>query len=317
MQPKLRKFLERVMRSPVVWANFGPASQILARAISPLPPPILLLSLPRSGSSWVGNILGLSNASLYLREPINQSYLDAYGRSSETVFEVTSRQGSSKYKAFADSAFMGLPVFSSSIVMFPEQWSLGKRAKRRLVIKEVNPLAVAWLVESYRPKVIYLIRHPAAVANSFARLGWVGKQFEHRFTAETLAKGNFKHERFSSSFWAEQGALQAVILQLVLDELERNSRFIVTKYEDLCANPLAAYQKLYAFAELEWDSSFEEQILLHSNAPESDRSDGYNIFRNSRTMIDVWRSELSAEEIDALKEAYLSYDPRYYGPEEW
>ena len=44
-------------------------SRLIAAVIKPRDPPILLVSLPRGGSSWIGGILGSAKESLYLREP--------------------------------------------------------------------------------------------------------------------------------------------------------------------------------------------------------------------------------------------------------
>ena len=98
-------------RSPVLWANMGKVSQILAHAFSTVSPPILILSIPRSGSSWVGKILGLSSTSLYLREPITQTYLSHEKVNALSVFEVTHRNLPSTYRASSAAAFIGLPIF--------------------------------------------------------------------------------------------------------------------------------------------------------------------------------------------------------------
>ena len=60
---------------PVNWARWGPVSSFLARKFKTAAPPILVFSLPRSGSSWVGEILGSASNALYLREPMTQSNL--------------------------------------------------------------------------------------------------------------------------------------------------------------------------------------------------------------------------------------------------
>jgi hypothetical protein len=71
-----------------LWAPWGPVSRLIARSAPPLCPATLVISLPRSGSSWVGKTLGLSDTALYLREPITQSYLRRFGYSNPSVFSV-------------------------------------------------------------------------------------------------------------------------------------------------------------------------------------------------------------------------------------
>lgn len=47
------------------------------------------------------------------------------------------------------------------------------RSKRTLLIKEVNPIGVEFFVDRYFPKIVLILRHPAAVADSFKRMGWL------------------------------------------------------------------------------------------------------------------------------------------------
>lgn len=157
-------------RKPVWWEKIPFINQLVVKAIPLSGKPALVISLPRSGSSWIGRILGGAPNATYLREPLTQSNL-ALGASS-TVFYVDPQLPPHSYTQFADYAFTGLPAFSTGIVQTPSQWSLLSRINKRLVLKEVNPLALAWLCETYRPRIIYLVRHPAAVALSYWRLGW-------------------------------------------------------------------------------------------------------------------------------------------------
>jgi hypothetical protein len=100
-------------------------------------------------------------------------------RQAETNFYVDPDDPPAAYAASARAAFSGLPSFAlpaerpTRIVRHPGQWSLRQRRQRRLVIKEINPFACEWLLKTYSPRVIYLVRHPAAVALSNARLGFM------------------------------------------------------------------------------------------------------------------------------------------------
>ena len=55
------------------------AGELIAAAAPVRQPPVLLTSLPRSGSSWIGRILGSADEALYLREPLTQAYLKRIG----------------------------------------------------------------------------------------------------------------------------------------------------------------------------------------------------------------------------------------------
>ena len=302
--------------SPATWASFGPLSRFIAHSIPPASPPILVVSMPRSGSSWVGKFLGVASEALYLREPINQSYLQETGPS-PSVFEVNVAKLPPAYKASAASAFAGLPVFPKFIVKYPQQWELSERRRRHLVIKEVNPLALDWMIQDYRPKVIYLIRHPAAVAYSFFRLGWTALDFRGIFSQSTLTSENLEPERFADSFWAGQGAFQAIVLKRALKLLEGYQDSTIVRFEDLCTRPAEIFRGLYEFCGFHWNANLEREIQKHSNSSKQYQVGGYDLERNSAAMINRWQTEISEENLAQIRQAYLSYNPAFYGPEEW
>src|SRR3990170_2276289 len=125
----------RMRAVPVGWARFGPLSGFIARRVPTLRPPLLLLAFPRSGSSWVGEILGSAKNALYLREPLSQGLNVRNGRRGTVTLQVDAAYGRDM-----DRAFLGLPTFPRHVVLFPKQWNLRGRPAARVVIKEVNPL---------------------------------------------------------------------------------------------------------------------------------------------------------------------------------
>jgi hypothetical protein len=310
---RLRKMLPY---SPVTWAKFGPVSHFIARSIPSASPTILVLSLPRSGSSWIGNSLGMAREASYLREPVNQSYLAKTGPL-PVIFEVNAAKLPQTYKAFGASAFAGLPAFPNSIVKYPQQWPLSDRRRRHIVIKEVNPLALDWIIKEHRPKIIYLVRHPAAVANSFFTLGWTALGFESRFSQETLNSENFELERFSGSFWAGQGAFQAIVLKRAVKSLEGYGDYRIVRYEDLCTRPTEIFSQLYEFCGFEWNANLEAEIQRHSTTSKQYQVGRYDLERNSAQLTNKWKTEISEENLAQLQNAYLFYNPPYYGPEDW
>ena len=302
-------------KSPVLWANYGWLSALINRQMRPLQPAILILSLPRSGSSWVGEMLGASPSAMYLREPITQTYISR-SPGKPSFFEIDKNHPPQSYVNSAANVFSGMPLFDPSIIRFPKQWSLLKRRKKRIVIKEVNPLALAWIIEQFQPRIIYLIRHPAAVAQSFSKLEWTGRQFETRFFPETLESKIQTYKDFTSSFWSEHGALQAVILRQTLELLQNYGNFKLIKFEDICADPLAAFRELFDFAELNWNKKIQDYIEEHTLPSETD-DDNYGTFRNSRLEINKWRDQIPKENLLEIKNAYLSFDPPYYKQQQW
>ncbi|MGH7822986.1 MAG: sulfotransferase [Candidatus Binatia bacterium] len=304
--------------SPVWWARSPRLAEWTRRWI-PLPEPsVLVLSLPRSGSSWVGETLGFARDAAYLREPVTQTYMMRVRREGPSFFELRPGTLPPGYRLAADSAFRGIPRFHRGIVTRPDQWRVRGLANRRVVVKEVNPLAAGWLIRKFHPRVIYLFRHPAAVAGSFHRLGWTGEQLESRFSAETLRSRFAGYERFRGSFWAQHGAMQAAVLTLVLEELAGRPDCRFVYYEELCAEPLRVFRELFDFAGLAWEAAIEAKISAHSRDGTASRADRYSTARRSAEMTDVWRRDLSGAAISDVRAGFLAYPQKLYsGPEHW
>jgi len=281
------------------WARLGPVSTYLARQLKPQEPPTLVLSMPRSGSSWVGETLGHAPNALYLREPISQRHLShcrRTGREPTVVFDVDPATASPVYAQAAQVAFLGLPLFPPYVVKNPRQWGLGSRASRRLVIKEVNPRACAWLVGLYQPRVIFLVRHPAAVALSYARMGWTSRPI-HREFGEHL------------------GSAQRQALDSLASYPDR--RFLT--YEALCADPVGHFRQLFEFADLAWDSEVEAFIQRRTRGGgEAILENPYSTARDSQNMIRSWVGHPQDEELAEIRAGYADYDlPWYRSEDDW
>jgi hypothetical protein len=303
---------------PVRWANQGKFSMFLARMFKTSGPPILVVSLPRSGSSWVGEVLGSSKNALYLREPITQSYMAEGGK--YTIVDIDPNLSGLRYQYFANLAFSGVPAFPRTVVIFPTRWSLLARRKKRLVIKEVNPLACQWLLQTYRPRVIFLVRHPAAVARSWKKLGWITSKDELLSATGRLLKGPLRPWKetvmSASSFWEMQGALQGAVLRHALDCFAAYEDFTTIRYEDLCTSPIKIFHDLFHFSGLPCNHDVEELILAKSSGANS--AVPYSTMRNSKTMPDAWKGKIAAADLDSLRKHFCDFElPLYNTPGDW
>ncbi|WJW74438.1 sulfotransferase [Thiohalobacter sp. IOR34] len=308
--PLLWRFAPR-SPSPVAWAGLGPLTRLLGRLQRPLAPPLLVLSLPRSGSSWVGEILGHAGNALYLREPVTQSLMQRHGLERALLSADEARPLQARYAA---RAFAGLPEFDPGIVIDPGQWDLAQRRTRRPVIKEVNPLAAGWYLQAFAPRLLFIVRHPAAVASSFQRLGWQADDLSAvRQALRDLplpAAARKALEVDGGDFWYRQGLMQGGALFAAWQALREAPDCRVLRYEALCAAPLEGFRALFGFAGLDWQPADVERITTKSRGDGD--PDAYATERDSRRMRDAWRSRVGATELQRLGEAWQSFDLPWY-----
>jgi hypothetical protein len=116
--------------------------------------------------------------------------------------------------------------------------------------------------------------------------------------------------------WEREGRFQAEALHHVLACLEDYPDQRVVVYEWLCGDAVVRFRPLFEFAGLRWDGAIERFIYEHSQA--GDRSEQWGTARNSRSMIGVWRADVTVDETQALKAGFLSLPlPWYQEPSAW
>lgn len=315
-RPLLRKGLGRIQH-PDIPLLYPYSISLLDRFFTPRSPSVLIISLPRSGSSWVGSLVGASKDALFLREPLTNSYMRAFPEG-PSFFEFEMCKDKAHYRSHAADAFAGFPRFNGSIIQYPAQWDYHTRSKRRVVIKEVNPLVLQWLISEYHPKVIYLVRHPVPVANSFFAQGWTSDLSRSIFSEAALSnleqKFFFGHQ---ADFWEQSGALQAIVQNLVIDTLPLASDFMIVKYEDLCTSPLEQFAKLFDFCELELTAEDTAAIESSTRNRETYKAGTAGITRDSLAMVDLWRSSVAEENISLARQGYFANHPHLYRHDRW
>jgi hypothetical protein len=294
----LRRLVSVAVARPGFALSRMPLMGELIAAVAPAQgPPILVVSLPRSGSSWVGRILGSSESALYLREPMTQSYIKVIGKETSPVFEPGKCKNLRSYDRFAARAFNGVPRFSGNkIVQHPSQWTIQDRKGKRVVIKEVNPLAIERWWEAFHPSIIFLVRHPVAVMRSHRALGWM----DGGGTASA-----------SESRWEQGGAFQAAVQNATMAFLRKVDHRVV-RYEDLCADPIGEFARIFEYCGLRFSTSVQQEIE-RSSSSEVDYAPGrYDTVRDSRHMGRRWKVDVDPKHVESVRRGYLGQQPPFY-----
>ena len=311
----------RAQLSTYVWKQAGKFGLFLTKNTSLFLPPnteeptILVISLPRSGSSWVGDVLSSASNVRYLREPITQSRLNFSNRR-PTLIGIDPQTPPKDYQIFAEMAFYGWPTFRGEIVSGRRKDWMSQEKSYRVVIKEVNPFALEWFIKRYQPYIIFLVRHPAAVALSFARLGWFEENAFSRFydrltnQQKKLVQQQLKRQ-ISQNPWEQYGALQGAALNIASMALQEYPNHKIVLYEDLCLDPISNFQHLFSFAGLQWDKNVERKTARKSySSPQN--NDPYSTARYSAQMYQSWKQKIAPETLDAIKAGFFSFSIPFY-----
>src|SRR3990170_2048700 len=179
--------------------------------------------------------------------------------------------------------------------------------------------AAEWLITAYRPRVILLIRHPAAIALSYRRLGWGWDRLDlARFGPylDTILRPWRTLLERAQGFWEWHGVLQGAALRVAKEALDAWQDHRVVRYEDLCEAPLRRFRDLYAFGGLSWSSRIE--AVVEGKSSEGDRDDPYQTTRPSREMAFAWRGHVGQADLEQLRAAYTAFNlPWYATSDDW
>ena len=259
--------------------------------------------MPRSGTTWVGRTLGDAPNAVYFNEPVSEVHVAEQRRA--TFFEVDPDAPPPSYVWPLRFASAGVPAFGPATV---ESLGLFARLGKRVVIKEVNPLAIEWYQRAVNPTLVYILRHPAAVAVSLNERGWGWDGiYEQRFPARTNLP------EAPPNFWGRIGAIQGLALGMA------TSVTALVAYEDLCADPFSAFRDLYDVAGLQWTDAVAAALRASTQGHiVRGADDPLGTTRNTAAMADAWRARITADQLADVRAGWEATNPsRYTDDADW
>lgn len=304
--------------------------------------PILVTGSNRSGSTWVGSMLGLSPALGYINEPLKLKY-----RAGMCAFEFERwfTYISAENEALYLDAIRRMMAFRFNLradIQQPQRphslaytfktfglWQLYRLFGVQPLLKDpVAVFSAEWFEATFDTKVIVMIRHPAAFVSSL-------KRYNHTFPFAHFAEQPLLMDRFLSPFAAEIHAQahqpsdiidQAILLwnciyHTVIGYKQRHPDWFFLRHEDVSAEPLHYFQKLYQFCSVELTPTIESRIQQFSspqNPTEIPLVKGHHhIHLDSKANIQNWKKRLTAEEIRRIYMGTQRVASVFYTDDEW
>ncbi len=260
---------------------------------------LYIAGVPRSGTSWVGQLLESSPAVRFRFQPLfayafkdwvnenssQQQFVDLFNAmyaTEDDYLTQETRRASGEY-----------PIFNKSV------------ESTHLVFKEVR---YQYLIEPIlrkcnNTKLLAIVRNPNAVLNSW-------RKNPKEFPPECNILDEWRHGACKNSgtqdFFGYYKWKEAANLFLDL-AVKYPERVRVQRYEDLVVNPLLSSQSIFSFAGLNMTEQTEGFISKSTRS--SNHSDCYYAVYKSASVMSQWQSELDpgiSREIEAdLKDTRL------------
>lgn len=290
---------------------------------------ILVAGLPRSGSTWLAQILAQAPGVRYVNEPDNRdvdpfAWVATIGL--ETRPALAPGQRAPDYFLLWQLAFKGgwpdgktidllrraaasskLPraLRVSSLRLLARAASRRRPQGTHLLVKSVVvALALEWVAQQFDPTIVVVWRHPFNLVPAWIDQGWVG--------ADKTATTDAVRARFEgTAAWppppgsgARAVAWAACAESVLLHETAgKHPDWIVVSHENQCVNPETGFRDLYARLGLEWNDRVV-RALTASDAPGT----GFETNRRAAEEPKRWRARLSPEEQKQVADVVRAFE---------
>ncbi|MEM8598302.1 MAG: sulfotransferase [Bacteroidota bacterium] len=273
--------------------------------------PILVVGLPRSGTTWLASTLAKADGVRYFHEPFNVT-LGPEVRAFHMRY-VRAADRDPAFEQHARAAFAGRGVYNGHAAP-RDAHALQQNLwwPSRHLVKDVHAcLALDWISHHLRPRIVIALRHPCAMASSWARLRgrfpddwhWQGSDAHLQVL---LAQPALMDDHLASyrdvmnsakTYFEKLGAFWGASNYVMLQQHERHPDWIVVQHETLCVEPEQAYRTLFEDLDLRWTQAIRQQLAGDTTVA-SDRP--YALKRVSEQEPGKWRDELTEDQAEQV-----------------
>jgi hypothetical protein len=309
--------------------------------------------MPRSGTSWVGKMLDASGQVVYINEPLNprhppgrspgvlrakvQHRFQYISAGNEDAFLEPFRETIGlRYHVLDELKQNRTPYDLARLVKYWSSFLRGRvRGRRPLLDDPYAVLSVEWFARRLGCQVVVVVRHPAAMASSRKRLGYL-------IDLDDLLQQQLLLDEWLDPFREEMEAMRAagadvlgqssllwrLIHHVVAGVRERLEDVTVVRHEDLSLQPAEEFGRLYERLGLGFSPEARRAVIRSTTGAEGGASHSWTVSfrgisrsgfraRDSRALVKGWTKELQPAEIARVRELTADVAGKYYFDEDW
>jgi hypothetical protein len=278
---------------------------------------VFLLGHDRSGSSWIGSMLGQAANTIYLHEPINEEASNIGNWHLYNSY-LKADESSDTHRRIFDLATRGIGVRDLSL---QECGSL-LIGQPTVIIKETGGMLLGeWLQHNYRAAIVALFRHPVPVILSNVRMSQRngGKWLSQLLRQEKIAymRGIQKGVELvkPSTVLEEFASVYAIRYKILFDQVRNNPEWIFALYEDFCTDPMTEFEQLFKKLGLKMTNKTQKKIWQASSVDGS--SEFFGIERLSKNQPFAWKKSVTKDMVNTLRSTLAAFDFPLYKEEKW
>ncbi|MFM8972896.1 MAG: hypothetical protein ACKOOG_09715 [Actinomycetota bacterium] len=289
---------------------------------------VLLLGVPRSGTTWCGRVLGHTAGAAYVNAPDGDT--EPYAFTARLGFggppHLDPDDDHAAYVRLWIGAFAGggrprtptaraaryLDAGATPADRFRAWYGGGTTARLRLVRAWARPMVAVpaarhvivktvraeftaeWIAARFAPTVLLVERNPLNVLASWIDLGYALDEREFRAYAERAGRRGVAAPAEAATL-ERQAVTSAVMASALRDAAERHG-WMRTTHEHLCVDSATRFATLADDLGLEWSPDAARFVV------ESDREGaGYRTERRTTEQPDRWRDRLTPDQVDRIR----------------
>jgi hypothetical protein len=288
---------------------------------------ILIVGVPRSGTTWTLWVLGTARHTAIVSEPDNaarSARADAVRVQRGAFAALTSEERADDYARIFDLAFAAdWPSFkwldrAHRRLGWPPRLGLEAvarvasiaRGERNVVVKSVYAVATAeWLATRYAPRVVVVDRNPLNIVSSWLDVGIPPDEVELSPWVRPFADAlGLPPPRTDAPLLDRIAWAVGILRTRQMLMVRANPAWLVVTHEELCVSAHLRFRRLFDDLALDW-SAATDRFLKSSDRPGS----GYTTNRLRRDLSRAWATRMSqpsAERVaDILRAFPLGLDP--------
>ena len=302
--------------------------------------PILLTGSHRSGSTWIGKMIGESKEVCYIQEPFNLNHRPGvcsakfenwftYINEENEIFynDHIKKTLRFKYHFLDELKSVQSPYDIKRMLNDYINFSLARfRGSRPLFKDPIAFFSADWLAKKHNFQVIVLIRHPAAFASSIKRVN-SPHPFAHFLRQNALMRDHLKtfEKEIEEYAYHPPGMIdQAILLWKIIHSviykyMRKNRDWIFIRHEDISIDPLKGFRDLFQKLGLQYTEKIEKVIQEHASPKNPTEGMGGRrfILRNSKSNVLKWKKSLTENEIDRIKLGVKGLSEKFYAENAW
>jgi hypothetical protein len=304
-------------------------------------PPVLVTGAPRSGTTFVGDVLAHARGVRFVYEPFN-AQIGMTGIPQQFTHVSEGSRYEPVVAPLVEDLLRGRARFHASTIDGPTSVPrrvvravAGSRTQlhyrvdalrggRRWLLKD--PLAAfsaGWLHRRFGAPTVVTVRHPAAVVHSYLRLGWT-------FGLEDLAAQPDLIEAYGLGDVVGRGGgyepvesaarLWTAVYTVLGAEVDRNDGVLDVRHEDVSRQPDAVFARVFAHVGLPYDAAVQrhvQHVTGSHNPAQPDDGRVHTLRRDSRADLGRWRRELDPAHVATIRQVTAGVASRWYDDDDW